>query len=277
VIGFRKKKKKINSNKHKYYEILSKNVLVKQNLDKFLINKDLNKNKKILSHDESLKLLFEFVNNNKRVPLDKEKYNNYSIGLFYRRIKTKLNSINNELYKKLLVNQIIKINLDEFIKNKNINNNKEILSFEQMHELLLEFIKINNKIPVNKEKFNNINITNWFHRQKCKINSKEDELYKKLSTNPIIKMSLDNYIESKNKEKLTFDDMNNICINFINEFKRLPTSKEKYNEINLGFWFVNQKSKLKSTNDELYIKMSKNQLIKNCFDNFLKNKYENND
>jgi len=54
-----------------------------------------------------------------------------------------------------------------------------------------------------KEQYKNINIGMWLQTQKIKINSKTDELYLKLSVNPIIKNNLDEYLINKELKKIT--------------------------------------------------------------------------
>ncbi len=48
-------------------------------------------------------------------------------------------------------------------------------------------------MPLYNTKFENFGIGTWFYIQKKKINSINDELYKKLSENKIVKQELDKF------------------------------------------------------------------------------------
>lgn len=68
-----------------------------------------------------------------------------------------------------------------------------------MKELLFEYCNENKKVPIRKTEYKNQNIGSFLGHQKNKINSINDELYKKLSENKYIKESLDNYLKYKEK------------------------------------------------------------------------------
>jgi hypothetical protein len=91
-----------------------------------------------------------------------------------------------------------------------------------------------------------------------------------MSKNGIIKECLDEYLNREKKEKIfTFDEGLEIFLEYVNENKKIPTYKEKYKNINIGYWLNNQKSKIKSKEDEVYKIMSKNGIIKECLDEYL--------
>jgi superfamily II DNA or RNA helicase len=80
---FRYQKKKINSNEDEIYVKMSKNIIVKECLDKYL------KKEKNLTFDETLEIFFEYVNLNKKIPTKKEKYKNINIGQWLQTQKKK--------------------------------------------------------------------------------------------------------------------------------------------------------------------------------------------
>ena len=198
---FQDRKKKINSNKDELYKKLSVNNLVKINLDECLEKKDLNKDKEKLSFDETFQLLTEFINKHKRVPIKTEQHKNVNIGRWLGTQKAKIYSTEHEIYKKLSVNKIIKEDLDKNLNTKEQNKDKEKLTFDDNLNMLLEFINKNNRIPIKKEKYKDVNIFSWLWNQKIKINSTNDDTYKQLSKNKILKSNLDDYLKNKTEVK----------------------------------------------------------------------------
>ena len=55
----------------------------------------------------------------------------------------------------------------------------------------------NELIKIRKLIGKNINIGKWFHHQKEKINSSDDNIYIELSLNKYVKKSLDDYLNKK--------------------------------------------------------------------------------
>jgi hypothetical protein len=144
-------------------------------------------------------LLFEFCDINKRVPKSTEKYKEYNIGSWLHDRKKKINNYNNDFYKILSVNDIVKNELDRYIADKEKNKDKIKLSFEESKNLLFEFCNIKNRVPKKNEKYKEYNISSFLQNQKKKINNYNDDFYKILSVNNIVKKELDRYILDKNK------------------------------------------------------------------------------
>ena len=101
-----------------------------------------------------------------------------------------------------LKNIIIKECLDEYLKKEKKEKN---YTFEEGLEIFLEYVNENKKTPSYKEKYKNINIGSWLGHQKTKIKSKEDEIYKMMSKNIIVKECLDEYLD-KQKLKINKKD-----------------------------------------------------------------------
>ncbi len=258
-------KKNIKSINDKLYKKLSKNKIVKKALDIFL---------GII--DESCDILFEFCNKYNRIPLKRESYNGINIGILLQTQKTKIKSINDELYKKLSKNKYIKQSLDIFLETRKKNKNNKKNTLDEMCYLLFEYCTINKKIPSNSIKHENINIGKWLYRQKQNIKTINDELYKKLSQNEIVKNELDSYLEIKNnkiyKKRFTFKESCEILFEYCELNKKIPRQREIYKEYNIGQYFQDKKKKIKSINDELYKKLSENDIVKKELDRFLNNK-----
>ncbi len=226
-------------------------------------------------------LLFEFCDINKRTPTEKEEYQNVKIKSWLQNQKNKINNIEDNLYKKLSENIYVKKSLDENLVKKEENKDKEKLSWEEKRDLLFEFCNINKRIPTKKEEYENVKIRDWLQDQKKKINNIEDNLYKKLSKNIYVKKSLDKFLvkkeENKDKEKLSWEEWKELLFEFCNINKRIPTYKEEDENAKIYNWLIQQKTKINSIKDDIYIKLSENIYIKKSLDEFLVKKEKNND
>ena len=264
-------KEKINDKNNTFYINLSENSYVKESLDEYLENKDKNKDKEKLTYEQWKFLLFEFSNNNKRVPKQNEQYKNNNIGKWLQHQKEKINDKNNTFYINLSENSYVKESLDEYLENKDKNKDKEKLTYEQWKILLFEFCNINKRVP---KKNNNIGI--WLQNQKKKINDKNSTFYINLSENSYVKESLDEYLENKDKnkdkEKLTYEQWKFLLFEFSNNNKRVPKKNEQYKNIKIASWLQDQKKKINDKNSTVYINLSKNEYVKKSLDEYLINK-----
>jgi superfamily II DNA or RNA helicase len=274
---YQNQKTKINDNESDIYKQLSVNPIIKENLDKYLKNKEMNKDKLKLTFDEAIELFFEFVEKNNRYPMYKEIYKNWNISGWYQHQKTKINDTESDIYKQLSVNPIIKQNLDEYLENKEMNKDKLKLTFDESLNLFFEFVEKNNRYPMNKDKYKNWNISVWYQNQKTKINDNESDIYKQLSVNSIIKENLDEYLENKDKLKLTFDESLNLFFEFVEKNNRYPMNKDKYKNWNISGWYQNQKTKINNNESDIYKQLSVNSIIKENLDEYLENKEMNKD
>ena len=150
-----------------------------------------------------------------------------------------------------------------------LQNYKEIS--EEKTKILFEFVENNKRTPYPNEEYKNIKIGQWLNNQKQKIKLKNDEIYKTLSKNEIIKNSLDQYLintEHTSEEKLK------VLFEFVEENERNPFQREECGTIRIGAWLNSQKQKIKSKNDEIYKTLSNNKTVKDNLDKYLKNKYQ---
>jgi len=197
-------KKKINNVNDKVYIKLSVNKLLKENLDEYLKKVELNKDKKVHTFDESLNLLFEYCNEIKKIPTQKTTYKNKNIGSWLGCQKLKINNSNDKVYIKLSANKLVKENLDEYLKKLELNKDKVIIPFDESLKLLFEYCNEMQIIPTCRTNYKNKNIGGWLRDQKRKINSTNNETYKKLSVNKLVKKNLDEYLK---KSKLNKDQV----------------------------------------------------------------------
>jgi hypothetical protein len=278
---FGHQKGKITSNESPEYIKLNFNPIVKENLDKYLENKKLNEDKPDLSFDEKFELFKEFVEINNRCPIHREEYKEVRIGLWFHSQKGKMTSNKSSEYIKLNINLIVKENLDKYLENKKLNEDKPDLSFDEKFKLFKEFVEINNRCPTNKEEYNDVKINSWFCSQKAKITSNESPEYIKLNINPIVKENLDKYLENKklneDKPDLSFDEKLELFREFVEINDRCPVQKEEYKNIKIGLWFQNQKGKMTSNKSPEYIKLNFNPVVKENLDKYLENKKLNED
>jgi len=262
---FYNQKKKINLNTDETYIKLSQNIIVKEELDRYL-----NPN----TFDEIHEIFLEFVNLNNRTPTQKESFKNINVGKWFSNQKSKINANTDEMYIKLSQNNIAKEELNKYL---NKEKKEKIYTFAESFAIFLEFVNLNNRTPTNKESFKNINIGLWFHRQKNKINTVEDEIYVGLSQNIIVKNELDKYLKKEKKEKIyTFDESFVVFLEFVDLNNRTPKKTESFKNINIGTWFQTQKKKIKTNKNEIYIKLSQNIIVKNELNRYLNKKNKKN-
>lgn len=227
-------------------------------------------------------LLIKFIEKYDKPPTKSQIFENVKIGMWFRNQKNYIFSKNDSLYLKLGKNDIIKHNIDNYLKKKEINKIVPVLTFEDKYKIFIDFVNENNRTPMQKENYKNIWIGQWYQEQKKKIKSVNDEMYKILSKNNLVKKNLDellNYKEKNvNKKKLSFDESLKLFLEFVEGKKRTPTESEKdlNGNSNIGKWFQHQKLKIINNESEIYKKLSINEIVKKKIDEYLLNKEQNN-
>jgi len=108
----------INTTTDNMYQKLAKNKYVKINLDAYLKNKKLTKDKLRLGWDEMYALVCEYSDKNECAPIKSCIYKNQNIGMWLQDRKKKINNTTDNTYQKLAKNKYLKINLDEYLKKK---------------------------------------------------------------------------------------------------------------------------------------------------------------
>jgi superfamily II DNA or RNA helicase len=271
---------KINKQSDELYIKLSKNVLLKENLDEYLINKEASNDTENTIWIKWYKLLMEYIEKNNCIPSNKTIYKNQNIGQWLQNQKKKIDKQTDEIYIKLSQNALLKENLDEYLMNKEANKDKKQLGWDEWYKLLIEYIEENDCIPVQKTNYKGQNIGMWLQDQKRKISKQTDEKYIKMSQNALLKENLDEYLVDKetNKEKkqLSWDEWHKLLLEYIEENKCVPIKKTNYKGQYIGFWLhISQKHKINKQTDEIYVKLSQNALIKINLDKYLINKENN--
>ena len=266
------KKHKLNKSTDKTYITLSKNELIKKNLDEYLIKKkNINKEDK-KTFDDSLKILFDYCDENGIVPIRDTIYKNYNIGSWFRSQKSYLNSNEDKKYIKLSMNKLVKDNIDKYIENKQENKEKHFVSFEESLQLLFEYCDINNITPKQNVIYKNIPIGKWYQYNKHLVkNKKNNEIYMKLSSNKLIKENLDIFLnkEKSYEDKISFKKYLNLVFEYCDIHNKIPEKNTIYKNKTIGLWLYNKRNNI-NNEDIMYIKLSKNKLIKQYLDEYLK-------
>jgi hypothetical protein len=113
------KKKIKDTNSEMYLKLTDNNDIAKQNLDKFLEDKDKNKDTVRLTCDESINLFTEYCKEFGKVPPNKTKYKGSNLYMWYQDKKKKIKDTNSEMYLKLIDNNdIVKQDLDRYLDKK---------------------------------------------------------------------------------------------------------------------------------------------------------------
>ncbi len=218
-----------NMNIGKWYERTKIQIYNKNNIDLELYNKisiihpNIKKNiddyinfKNGIGVIDNIQLLREFTEKYGRVPQLRESYVNNSFGKWYSRSKQnvyKNNIINQELYDKLSINEIVKDDLQYYINFKNKGdiidfNIQQIITFAEKYRIIpasgviiddSDFSIITKNELNRTKKVNKIGQKYGFIKKKI-FNSDHTiniDLYNKLCVNDIIKKNIDHFIEQK--------------------------------------------------------------------------------
>jgi superfamily II DNA or RNA helicase len=266
-------KGKITSNKDKMYKILCENKYIKKSVDNYLENKEKNKDKIHLTFNELKELLFEYANTNKCAPSRKIIYKDQNIGTWLQTRKGNIMSNTDVIYCNLSKNKYIKQHIDTYLENKEKNKSVEKTLFEEWRQLLLDYISEYKTYPQTKTIYKHKTLGRWTVHLKEKVISPEDKLYINLSENKYIKLMFDDNLKKKEKNKvkikLTFDEWKQLLFEYTDINKKCPSGSTVYKKSKIGWWLQTQKSKLDTSEDELYNILSINNYIKKSLDIYL--------
>lgn len=294
-LWLKKQREKVKEGDTKLRAILSENIYVKTNIDAYMGDvkpdgpkeepdepkeepdepKKENTNPKNngkSDFDEMFKVTCNFFEKDNGKLVNTTVHEDKPIGNWMKRQKSLIKSVDDDLYIKLSKNPHIKAILDSNLKNKGkiINNPGKHLSEDEWIVYLFGYCDANKGTPPDDTMHNGYNVGNWLKTQKTGI-KKTDAIYIKLSKNEFVKTNLDKYIDD-NVKKLSFDDWVKLVDIYCEENNKVPSQLAKQGGQNVGNWLKKQKEKIKSKDDELYIKLSKNELIRECLDNYLARK-----
>lgn len=218
-----------------------------------------------LNFSYKMAILIDFCKNNTRCPLKDEIHKEINVYTFFKYIKANLKYKDNKIYIPLSVYEFMKINMDKNLLSKETSIDEK---WEIKKEALFKYCndsKQNNpnkKIIFSKE-------SSWFDTQKKEINTRDNEKYKKLSTNKHVKDELDRYLDikekNKGKVKNSWETNKELLFDYCDANKKVPLRKENR-------WYGYEKEKIQTIEDDNYIKFSKNLYVKNDIDRYLANK-----
>jgi hypothetical protein len=154
---FGTQRKKCNVRTDEMYTILSTNPIVKDALDKYIENTNIQ-----LGFNDKKELLFEYCDLYNNFPISNEVYKNVNLGSWVGTQKKKCNARTDEMYTILSSNPIVKDALDKYIENTNTQ-----LGFNDKKELLFEYCDLYNKVPCyHSGAYKNIKLGIWLHNKK---------------------------------------------------------------------------------------------------------------
>ncbi len=234
------------------YEIVYDNMAILQNRNDIW---NLKKN-----------LLFEYADANKHTRSGNFIYKNYNIGYFFTDQKKIITDTNHDLYVKLAENKYVKESIDKYLETREKNIHLIKLSQKEWIELLFEYCKENKTKPTRVTIYKERNLGEWYHTQQKKINSIDDNFYKKLAENEYIKENLDIIIKNKKKQKkpkFSQDEWIKLLLEFCEKKNRIPINREIYKDRNIGNWYNDKKNKINSSDDQLYKNICINKYIVN--------------
>lgn len=140
-------------------------------------------------------------------------------------------------------------------------------------EIFFEYVSEFNAVPFKKAKYKGYGIGPWFQNQKIKITDSECVIYKQLSVNPIVKLHLNKYLEEKAKRpqipKKSFEKKTNILFSYCTSNNKMPPRNLMIDCINISKWYAVQKEKIKDTNNNIYLILSQNNIVKKNLDAYL--------
>ena len=264
----------------KLYNKLCINDIVKNELDNYYKNRNKNINK--LNFYDKLELFIEYTNNNIKPIRKNTIYRNVNIGEWFYNQRKHIIDIDDDMYKLLCVNDITKNEIDNYLKERKNNIKIKIKSIEEkkdinsddnnndnddLCELLIEYYNKYNEIPNKNVKYKNKSIGIWFSRAKSKIRDNNDKiLYKKLCNgNEKIKEIIDDYLKVDKKCRLSYVEYLDALIDYINEFKKIPSKTIVHKDVKIGKWFIDRQGEINNVNDDKYIKLCVNDIIKNVY------------
>jgi superfamily II DNA or RNA helicase len=263
------KKQKIKSFSDDLYVRLAKNIFVKQKIDMYFDNKPNLKNK--ICFDQSLNFLNEYITKYDKVPVYNTQYKSYNIGSWLHDQKKKINNKECDIYIKLSKNELIKDMLDNYLVKISKKTISVKLSFDEICSLLFEYCNNHKQVPKQNTVYRNYNIGSWIRTQKRKSPSNT------IKYNKLIKNSYVKYFLEYNKEKdydYNYNYNTSLLFEYCNIYNKIPAQRCEYKGVNIGKWLSSQKPKINNIDDEIYIKLSKNSIVKHNLDNYLQVKYK---
>lgn len=264
-----------NMNKHPYDKLLT-NKIIEDYYNKYLHKKNLRSTVINVSLDEKIKILLDYVENNKKTPpiKGKDKFpNGQKIGLFWDTIK-QYKKIYQPRYIILSNNKILIDSYNLYWNRIDTNGTKKRITNEEKIKLLIKWVEDNKKLPPAKCKdlFSDGQKIGIFW-DTCKHKKKlSKEPFNKLLENSIISEAYNNHV-SYIKLKINDEEIINTFLRFVND-KGLPTHTCKAKFSNgkklIGFW-NNCKKYGSKLNKQPYIRLLGDPIIKEAYIDYITN------
>ena len=195
-----------------------KNSHLKEEVENIFNNKIYVKTILLKDDNEKLELCKSFYNEYKRLPKQNESYKDFNIGNFINYLKYGYNSHLKEEVENIFNTKI------EVAKKLNLKDDNEKL------ELCKEFYNEYKRLPKKNDTYKDFKIGNFIdnlkHGANLHLKEEVESIFNtKIEVNWKLNLKDDN-------EKIE------LCKEFYNEYKRLPTWREKYKDFNIGI-FIN--------------------------------------
>lgn len=177
---------------------LNENEHVRQNFENYAKFKKKYEGYEFYKHHQWVELLFDYVKQEGKAPEREVIHNDHKLGKWYIAQRCQIVDNNSPIYKELEHNPIIKSNLDIFIESIGFKRERRKITQSQKCDMIIEYVKRKNKIPVETTKDGDYPVGQWFCRYKYEIkhceHSKEHQFYIKLSQDKNIKNNIDEYL-----------------------------------------------------------------------------------
>lgn len=139
----------------------------------------------------------------------------------------------NKLQERFSANNIIIANLEKF-------KNTSKLSMKEKQKLFLLFVQEKNRIPQRKDTYNGYNIGSLYHNYKVKIKQCKIKISTDIKNNPIIYKNILKCLD----ESYTLKENIFKLINFCKNHNRLPKQNDKFDDINMYYFYHDLKKKI---------------------------------
>jgi superfamily II DNA or RNA helicase len=117
--------------------------------------------------------------------------------------------------------------------------NGETKEWYNWYELLFEYINVNKRLPHERENYKNEKLGKWLSRQKLAYNKGNLLVERK---NKLLEIDLfKKWSDEEKRKKTEWHEYYNALLKFIEENKRLPKQKDKYENKKIGKWLDRQK------------------------------------
>lgn len=230
---------------------------------------------RVLSFEYKFVLSLQYCNEYQCAPPRATVYREMNIGEWLQDRKKTINSVDDEIYQRLSVNEYMKMNLDKYIATKEFNKNNPKPEWDESCALFLEYCDEEEKTPFQNCMYKGQPIGKWFANQKRYINDTEHDFFKKLSVNKYVRDNLNKLLKNRELQKhvrLDWEESYKLVCEYEDEEKSIPGGDCVYDGRRIGEWLNDQKRKVTSTDSEIYQLLSRNIRLKQHLDDFLQDK-----